>query len=420
MFRLYSNRIKLTISILVLASALLILLLGGAAEAQTTVPPGQAAGPAITSISLRTMPPESPPASPIAGATYFDVEVSIEVSGFNLVEKYGEENVEGEGHIIYYYVDPPTFPFYPAYTFEGTNSNGTINTVFTWRNSPESYDIYAAQLVNNDDTPLNPPVYAMIVSNLLVPGAAETGPAITSFSLDSMPASSPLPSPVPGVSYFDVQISSQISNFEITPADTTSSNAQGQGHYIYYQVVGPVTVPEVPATLDGNYSYSTSANPFTFLNAAPGYHSYFVQLVNNDETPLSPAVYAGIKTNLPASRTSPTPPPATTSPTTPPGTVPEPVEIDLTAQNTAFNLNSISVPAGVEVTINFNNMESGIQHNFAAYTNSLANDPIFVGEIITGPSTTTYSFTAPETPGNYFFRCDVHPLQMFGVFTVTP
>jgi plastocyanin len=38
---------------------------------------------------------------------------------------------------------------------------------------------------------------------------------------------------------------------------------------------------------------------------------------------------------------------------------------------------------------------------------------------VTGPTTTTYTFTAPSTPGSYFFRCDVHPTQMTGTFVVT-
>ncbi len=76
------------------------------------------------------------------------------------------------------------------------------------------------------------------------------------------------------------------------------------------------------------------------------------------------------------------------------------------------------MPAGANVTVNFNNMDSGIPHNFAVYTNSSATEKIFVGEIITGPVTTTYNFTAPEKPGTYFFRCDVHPEQMRGDFVV--
>jgi plastocyanin len=70
------------------------------------------------------------------------------------------------------------------------------------------------------------------------------------------------------------------------------------------------------------------------------------------------------------------------------------------------------------MTINFNNMDSGIQHNFAVYTDPSAATTIFKGQNVTGPGTVTYTFTAPSTPGNYFFRCDVHPTIMTGTFKV--
>ena len=40
------------------------------------------------------------------------------------------------------------------------------------------------------------------------------------------------------------------------------------------------------------------------------------------------------------------------------------------------------------------------------------------GDTITGPATTTYTFTAPDEAGTYYFRCDVHPEQMNGDFVV--
>ncbi len=40
-----------------------------------------------------------------------------------------------------------------------------------------------------------------------------------------------------------------------------------------------------------------------------------------------------------------------------------------------------------------------------------------MGEIITGPAETTYTFTAPSEPGTYYFQCDVHP-SMNGDFIV--
>jgi plastocyanin len=84
----------------------------------------------------------------------------------------------------------------------------------------------------------------------------------------------------------------------------------------------------------------------------------------------------------------------------------------------AFDQSTITVSAGAQVTINFNNKDSGIPHNFSLYTDSSASKSLFIGQTITGPKTITYTFTAPATPGNYFFRCDVHPTIMTGTFAV--
>jgi hypothetical protein len=101
----------------------------------------------------------------------------------------------------------------------------------------------------------------------------------------------------------------------------------------------------------------------------------------------------------------------TPSPSTPPES------IDLTAQNGAFDRNAITVPAGAQVTINFNNQDAGIYNNFALYVDQSAKDSIFVGNVIIGPDSTTYSFSAPDQKGTYFFRSDDHP-GMNGQFVV--
>lgn len=124
--------------------------------------------------------------------------------------------------------------------------------------------------------------------------------------------------------------------------------------------------------------------------------------------------------------TTPTPTPTTTAPstttmpsvttTTPSG---QTVDVYLMAKNIAFNKSTITVPAGATVKVHFDNEDQGVPHNFAVYTNSQATDKIFSGTIITGVAQTTYTFTAPSNPGNYFFRCDVHPTVMTGTFVVS-
>lgn len=106
---------------------------------------------------------------------------------------------------------------------------------------------------------------------------------------------------------------------------------------------------------------------------------------------------------------------STTGPAPPAG---HPVMIDLVAQNFVFDKNTLTVPVGAEVIINFDNKDNGVPHNFAAYTDSSATISIYIGQIINGPQTITYTFTAPATPGKYFFRCDAHPTTMTGTLVV--
>jgi plastocyanin len=95
-----------------------------------------------------------------------------------------------------------------------------------------------------------------------------------------------------------------------------------------------------------------------------------------------------------------------------------PVTINLVAKGMAFDTKTITVPAGAAVTINFNNQDT-VPHNFSLFTDSTATPPaLFQGQIVKA-ATITYTFTAPTTPGTYFFRCDIHPTIMTGSFIVT-
>jgi plastocyanin len=101
-----------------------------------------------------------------------------------------------------------------------------------------------------------------------------------------------------------------------------------------------------------------------------------------------------------------------------PATGGQAVIVDISALNYRFDKSNITVPAGANVTMVFDNKDA-VPHNVAIYTTPAVTRVIFKGEIITGPKTITYNFTAPATPGDYFFRCDVHPTVMTGTFTVT-
>jgi plastocyanin len=94
-----------------------------------------------------------------------------------------------------------------------------------------------------------------------------------------------------------------------------------------------------------------------------------------------------------------------------------PGAIQLRAFNLAFDKTSLTATANQPVTIQFDNADSGVLHNFALYNNASASQKIFAGELATGPKVVDYKFTAPAA-GTYFFRCDVHPDTMKGSFAV--
>jgi plastocyanin len=244
----------------------------------------------------------------------------------------------------------------------------------------------------------------------------------------------------------DVKISVKPSNFNIVNKMGQPA-ASGEGHIHYFMDVAAPTAPGKPAVTANGTWVTTTDTSYTWHDVSPGMHNFSIELVNNDHTPLNPPVVDTVLINVPVvpmlvpstPGASPTASPrATTPPVTPPSTSPSPsaspspgpspsaspsptataVTVNLTARNIAFNTNSITVPAGARVTVNFNNADSGIPHNFSVYNNSSASQAIFTGSIITGPATTTYTFTVPSQPGTYFFRCDVHPTMMTGSFIV--
>jgi hypothetical protein len=53
----------------------------------------------------------------------------------------------------------------------------------------------------------------------------------------------------------------------------------------------------------------------------------------------------------------------------------------------------------------------------AIFTDAGAAKSLFTGALVMGPKTITYQVPALPS-GTYYFRCDVHPTQMFGTFVV--
>jgi len=81
--------------------------------------------------------------------------VLVEVSNFKLVDKPGEANIPGEGH-IHYYLDSEPCEVSP----DKANFADTSETLYYWPAIGRGPHTFRVELVNNDHTPLDPPVTA--------------------------------------------------------------------------------------------------------------------------------------------------------------------------------------------------------------------------------------------------------------------
>ena len=84
-----------------------------------------------------------------------------------------------------------------------------------------------------------------------------------------------------------------------------------------------------------------------------------------------------------------------------------------------FDRQTVTVAGGGNVTIAITNTDAGIAHNFAVYSDSEGSQPIAGAGMnqCVGPCSYQLSFATPPA-GRYYFRCDVHPADMFGTFIV--
>jgi hypothetical protein len=147
----------------------LAVLSGCGGQAITSTPTKTAASTSTaqsttTSKSTKALSPSILIMSPESGfvSNTGDVTITVKVLSFALVEKVGQPNVAGEGHIIYYLdVDAPKTQGAQATTAPGTYT-ATTATSYTWRGLKAGYHILRVQLVNNNNTPLSDPVFASV------------------------------------------------------------------------------------------------------------------------------------------------------------------------------------------------------------------------------------------------------------------
>ena len=89
-----------------------------------------------------------------------------------------------------------------------------------------------------------------------------------------------------GVLSGNVTITVQVTHFVLGGGGGT--NRSGSGRLIYYRDVVPPVVQGQPAlTVPGSYAISSS-DVYTWSGVQPGTHTFSVQLVNPDDSPLDP------------------------------------------------------------------------------------------------------------------------------------
>jgi plastocyanin len=95
------------------------------------------------------------------------------------------------------------------------------------------------------------------------------------------------------------------------------------------------------------------------------------------------------------------------------------VQLDIVAQNTAFDPTCMIAPASEAFTINFDDKDSVSatgQHNIAILDKQ-GGTALFTGDPVDGPKQVPYDVEALKA-GTYFFQCDFHPAQMTGTLQV--
>ena len=209
------------------------------------------------SLSFATGPAEG-------AATGLAVPVTVRVAGFTYdsVNLQNPANVPGKGH-IHYFVDGK-----PAESAVDGQLYANTDGAFTYRLTPGTH-VLRAELVNNDHTPLVPPVFvertvraeAMSISFVGLENGARIGTAL------------PVTVDVKGFTFNGVKL------------ENIDANKANTGH-IHYFVDGKPAESAVEGDL-----YASSGKSFVY-KLTPGRHTITAELVNNDHTSFTPKVIA--------------------------------------------------------------------------------------------------------------------------------
>jgi plastocyanin len=101
------------------------------------------------------------------------------------------------------------------------------------------------------------------------------------------------------------------------------------------------------------------------------------------------------------------------------GTAAAGAELEIEAEDVAFDTDALQAPAGAAFTVLLKNRDDGIQHTFSLYASRDAvnanEDALATTGRVTGPAEQPVNVPALDA-GEYYFQCDVHP-SMNGALT---
>ncbi len=131
---------------------------------------------------------------------------------------------------------------------------------------------------------------------------------------------------------------------------------------------------------------------------------------------------AWLKQKVAQASASPPPPSGQPAPSGQPSGTPAPSgqpagpALQVSALNIAFEQSTLQAPADTPFKIEFDNKDASVPHNVAIHEGGPTGPEVFKGEVVTGPTKTTYDVPALKA-GTYGFVCSVHP-NMTGTLTV--
>ncbi len=236
-----------------------------------------------------------------------DAELSVnKASGkvsVNFIVMAGLRSDTTPSNLVYYMdVNPPTIPGVTALTAEGTYVlDSSLDVPIRWDDVKPGEHTFSAQYVNAvDNTPFSPAIVVQCHLTIPAPGAAT--PEFTGMTcIVILPNPSSIEAVPQSITPLQVQITTTVHNFRLNNGHIGRTNTDGEGHLIYYLDSMPLSESGKPADISiGSGLMNVTTNNFLeWYQIQSGIHTFYIQMVNNDNTPLEPPVIAWFKIEIP-------------------------------------------------------------------------------------------------------------------------